>query len=248
VAPQAEARLLEVVASADVDALVVPVTELDLAAGSRLSYVSVGLLGPRVWQVGLQASRVERDATLTSATLAFGGGYARTRTDAALVGQGATSRLLAVWFGAGDQMHDLRTVQAHEAPRTTSELVFKGVVANHAHSVYTGTIRVEKGARGTNAMQTNRNLVLDEGAHADSVPNLEIEDNDVHCSHASAVGPIDDDQRFYLESRGVPTEVADRLIAQGFLDEVLERVPVPGLTEWLRGQVSAKLAEAEAKR
>ena len=97
-------------------------------------------------------------------------------------------------------------------------------------------------------MQTNRNLVLDEGAHADSVPNLEIEDNDVHCSHASAVGPIDDDQRFYLESRGVPTEVADRLIAQGFLDEVLERIPVPGLTGWLRGQVSAKLAEADAQR
>ena len=84
-------------------------------------------------------------------------------------------------------------------------------MANSARSVYSGLIRVEKGARGTNAMQTNRNLVLHEGAHADSVPNLEIEDNDVRCSHASAVGPIAEDQRFYLESRGVPTEVADRL-------------------------------------
>jgi len=247
-APQSEARLVEIVASPDIDALVVPVTELDLAAGSRLAYTNLQLLGPRAWQVGMQASRVAADATLTSATVAFGGSYARTRIDAAAVGQGATCRLLAVWFGAGNQMHDLRTVQAHEAPRTTSELVFKGVVANQSHSVYSGVIRVEKGARGTNAMQTNRNLVLDEGAHADSVPNLEIEDNDVHCSHASAVGPIDDDQRFYLESRGVPTEVADRLIAQGFLDEVLERIPVPGLTGWLRGQVSAKLAEADAQR
>ncbi len=110
-------------------------------------------------------------------------------------------------------MHDLRTVQLHAAPRTRSNLLFKGAVANTAHSVYSGLIRVEKGAKGTNAMQTNRNLVLSEGAQADSVPNLEIEDNDVRCSHASAVGPIDESQLFYLESRGVPTasaELSDR--------------------------------------
>ena len=112
-------------------------------------------------------------------------------------------------------MHDFRTVQHHRAPKTRSDLLYKGAVANSARSVYSGLIRVEKGARGTNAMQTNRNLVLHEGAHADSVPNLEIEDNDVRCSHASAVGPIAEDQRFYLESRGVPPDVADRLIALG---------------------------------
>ena len=131
-------------------------------------------------------------------------------------------------------MHDFRTVQHHQAPKTRSDLLYKGAVANSARSVYSGLIRVEKGARGTNAMQTNRNLVLHEGAHADSVPNLEIEDNDVRCSHASAVGPIAEDQRFYLESRGVPTEVADRLIALGFLDEVLEQLPFPALAGALR--------------
>ncbi len=92
-------------------------------------------------------------------------------------------------------------MQSHQGKHTTSDLLFKGAVANSSHSVYRGLIRVEKGAAGTNAFQTNRNLVLGEGAHADSVPTLEIEENDVRCSHASAVGPIDEEQRFYLESR-----------------------------------------------
>jgi Fe-S cluster assembly protein SufD len=151
-----------------------------------------------------------------------------------------------MYFGEGHQMHDFRTIQAHVGPHTRSDLLFKGAVANSSHSVYTGVIRVEKGAVGTNAFQTNRNLVLGEGAHADSVPNLEIEENDVRCSHASAVGPIDEDQRFYLESRGVPTQIADRLITLGFLDEVLVRTPVPAVLPWLRQHLSDKLDRAEA--
>jgi Fe-S cluster assembly protein SufD len=114
-------------------------------------------------------------------------------------------------------------------------------VAGTAHSVYSGLIRVRKGAVGTNAFQTNRNLVLSEGAHADSVPNLEIEENDVSCSHASAVGPVDEEQRFYLESRGVPPSVAERLIVLGFLDDVLMRTPIPDLHDWLRLELAAKL-------
>jgi Fe-S cluster assembly protein SufD len=142
-------------------------------------------------------------------------------------------------------MHDFATVQSHQGRHTTSDLLFKGAVAQDAHSVYRGLIRVEKGAAGTNAFQTNRNLVLDEGAHADSVPTLEIEENDVRCSHASAVGPIDEEQRFYLESRGVPTDVADRLIVSGFLDDVLARVPFPPLLPWLRDELGQRLVEAE---
>ena len=105
-------------------------------------------------------------------------------------------------------MHDFRTFQDHVAPNTTSDLLFKGAVAGPSRAVYTGLIRVGKEARGTNAFQTNRNLKLSDGAWAESVPNLEIENNDVHCSHASAVGPIDEEQRFYLESRGVPARAS----------------------------------------
>ncbi len=237
----AEGRLLEVVASHAGTALAVPVTELDVAAGARLRYMNLQTLGARAWQVGLQASRVGSDADLISQSVAFGGEYARVRTDSTLAGRGGSSRLLAVYFGSGSQMHDFRTVQAHAGPKTVSDLLFKGAVAEQAHSVYSGLIRIDKGAVGSNAFQTNRNVVLSEGAHADSVPNLEIEENDVRCSHASAVGPIDEEQRFYLESRGVPPEVADRLITMGFLDEVLERTPIASLLPWLRATLASRL-------
>ena len=107
--------------------------------------------------------------------------------------------------------------------------------------MYTGLIRVRKTARGTNAFQTNRNIKLSDGAWAESVPNLEIENNDVHCSHASAVGPVDEDQLFYLESRGVPSDVAERLIVIGFFEDVLQRLPVPGAAPALRDEIAAKL-------
>ena len=226
--------------------LAVPVTELDVPGGARLSYLHVQDLGPDAWQIALQASRVSRDATLVSAAVALGGDYARLRTDSALVGPGASSRLLAVYFGVRTPDARLSHGPDHQAPKTQSDLLYKGAVANSARSVYSGLIRVEKGARGTNALQTNRNLVLHEGAHADSVPNLEIEDNDVRCSHASAVGPIAEDQRFYLESRGVPPAVADRLIALGFLEEVLDQLPLTGSAGPLRAALAARLAEAEA--
>src|SRR3954467_15171690 len=241
----AEATVIEVVMSEDVVALVAPVTELDLAPTANLRYITVQDLGPRVWQVATQASRVERESTLLSATVALGGDYARQRTDSRLVGAGATGNLLAVYFGDARQMHDFRTLQDHRAPKSTSDLLFKGAVAGSAHSVYSGLIRVEKRAAGTNAFQTNRNLVLAEGARADSVPNLEIEENELRCSHASAVGPVDEEQRYYLESRGVPTAVANRLIVLGFLNEVIDRIPVEGLRPYLRDALAAKLHRAD---
>jgi Fe-S cluster assembly protein SufD len=238
----AQATVLDHVASsAGVRSFVAPVVQLDAADAANLSYLNVQELGPHVWQVAYQASQVGRDATLNSSVVALGGDYARVRADSRLTGQGGTSNLLAVYFGDGGQMHDFRTMQDHDAPKTTSDLLFKGAVEDRAHSVYSGLIRVRKGAAGTNAFQTNRNLVLTEGAHADSVPNLEIEENDVRCSHASAVGPIDEEQRYYLEARGVPGDVAERLIILGFFDEIIERTPIPGLRPRLRHGVAAKL-------
>ena len=237
-----QATVLDHLASTEeVRSLVVPVVQLDVAAAANLSYLNVQELGPLMWQIAYQASQVGRDATLHSALAALGGDYARVRADSRLAGQGGTSNLLAVYFGDGSQTHDFRTMQDHDAPKTTSDLLFKGAVEDRAHSVYTGLIRVRKGAAGTNAFQTNRNLVLTQGAHADSVPNLEIEENDVSCSHASAVGPIDEEQRYYLEARGIPTDVANRLIVLGFFDEIIERTPVAGLRARLRRAVAAKL-------
>ena len=237
----AEATVIERVLSADVSAFVDPVIELDVGDAALLKYAVVQDLGPRVWQTAYQASRVGRDSEMTSTAVALGGDYARLRTDARLEGRGGSSRLRAVYFGAGSGMHDFRTLQDHAAPQTTSDLLFKGAVAGTAKGVYSGLIRVRKEAPGTNAFQTNRNLVLSEGAGAESVPNLEIETNDVRCSHASAVGPIDEEQRYYLESRGVPPDVAERLIVLGFFSEVLERLPSQPLAARLRERLAVRL-------
>ncbi|MDP8975617.1 MAG: Fe-S cluster assembly protein SufD [Actinomycetota bacterium] len=225
-------------------AFVAPVVELDAGEAANVAYVGMQELGRKVWQVGYQASRVGRDATLNSVLVALGGEYARVAADSRLEGLGGTSRLRALYFGDGDQMHDFRTLQDHDAPKTTSDLLFKGAVEDRSRAVYSGLIRIRNGAAGTNAFQTNRNLVLGEGAHADSVPNLEIEENDVKCSHASAVGPIDEEQRYYLEARGLPPEAADRLIVLGFFEEILEDINVTGLRSPLRQAVATKLEKA----
>jgi Fe-S cluster assembly protein SufD len=214
--------------------LVVPVSEITVADDAALSYVSVQALGPRGWQLAHQASVIGAGATLDSFAVALGGGYARLRTDSALRGESGTSRLRAAFIGRDDQMLDFRTLQDHVAPRTTSDLLFMGAVADRAHSVYSGLIRVRRGAFRSDAMQTNHNLVLDEGAHADSVPNLDIEENDVKCSHGSTVGPVDEDQRYYLESRGVEPEMAERLIVGGFFDAIASQVPMAGLRSTVR--------------
>jgi Fe-S cluster assembly protein SufD len=238
-----DATIIEHQASADVAAFSDPIVELDVGDDARLRYLNVQDLGPRVFQVGYQSSRVGRDATLRSSVVALGGDYARVRTDSRIDGKGGTSYLTAVYFAHGAQMHDFRTIQDHIAPKTTSDLLFKGAVSDTARSVYSGLIRIGKEARGTKAFQTNRNLILSDGAEASSVPNLEIETDDVVCSHASAVGPIDDEQRYYLESRGIPPEVAERLIVLGFFSEVLDRLPVSDAVAGLRATLVRRLAE-----
>jgi Fe-S cluster assembly protein SufD len=208
--------------------LVVPVTELAVGDDATLAYVSIQALGADTWQLASQASTIGAHATLHSFAVALGGTYARLRTDSALQGEGGTSMLRAAFIGRDDQMLDFRTLQDHLAPRTTSDLLFMGAVADHSHSVYSGLIRVRRGAVKSDAMQTNHNLVLDEGAHADSVPNLDIEENDVKCSHGSTVGPVDEDQQYYLESRGVEPDVAERLIVAGFFEAIADQVPIAG--------------------
>ena len=222
--------------------LLLPATSITLAGAARVGYVGVQQLDRAAWSVGTLDIEADAQASVTAGLAGFGGDYTRVRTDCRLVGRGATGDLLAAYFGDGDQTLDYRTFQDHVAPDTTSNLLFKGAVSDRSRSVYTGLIRVAKGARGTNAFQTNRNIKLSEEAWAESVPNLQIENNDVHCSHASAVGPIDEEQRFYLESRGVPTRVAERLIVAGFFAEVFDRLPANDLRPALDAAVAAKLS------
>lgn len=224
--------------------LVCPVSELRVGPKAHFVYEAVQELDRTAWQVGYLYSSVERDATLRSFTAGLGGDYARLCTKSTLAGEHSESELLAAYFADGGQVQDMRTFQDHSAPYTRSNLIFKGAVDDAARSVYSGLIRIHKGARKSDAAQTNRNLVLSEHAHADSVPNLDIEENDVRCSHASAVGPIDREQRFYVESRGVRPEDAERLILLGFFEDLFARTPDAGLARYLRSVVASRLDAA----
>jgi Fe-S cluster assembly protein SufD len=224
--------------------LVVPVTELSAAAGASLAYVSLQVLGGAAWSIARLAARGAGGASVRTFTVGLGAAYDRVRADVSLEGRDARSAILSAYLGQGSQVHDIRTLQDHVSPRTTSELLCQGAVADTSHSVYSGLIRVHRGAVRSDARQTNHNLVLDEGAHADSVPNLDILENDVKCSHASTVGPIDEDQRYYIESRGVVPEVAEALIVRGFFDAIVDRSPVPEATPLLRREVHDRLDAA----
>lgn len=241
-----DASVIEIQVSGAERSLVVPVTEILAERDARVGHVTLQQLGLATWQLGYQVSSVDTGGSLHSSSVGFGGDYARLRTDCRLVGRGATGHLDAVYFGEGEQTLDFRTFQDHVAPDCVSNLLFKGAVGGRSQSVYTGLIRVGEGAHGTNAFQTNRNIKLSDGAWAWSVPNLVIGNNDVRCSHASAVGPIDEEQRFYLESRGVPSDVAERLIVAGFFGEVLDKLPVRGLATPLQHTVSTKFERREA--
>ena len=255
---QREARAAEIAAERDSEVSVVErfvsagdhfvdgVTELDLAENARVKYLSVQEHGPRVWSIALQRAHLARNAVLRSSAIALGGDYARLRSEALLAGEHSESESVAVYFGSGAQMLDFRTLQDHDAPRTQSDLLFKGAVEDTARSVYSGLVRLRKDAQKADAHQTNRNLVLSEGAAAESIPNLVIEANDVKCSHGSTVGPIDDDQRYYLESRGVRPEDAARLIVLGFFADVLGRLPIPAMAERLADAVSDKVGRLGA--
>lgn len=237
-----EVAVLEVlISAAGADALVVPVTRLTVGKAARVGHLVVQDLDQAAWQLAHLDAAVDADATLTAAAAGLGGAYARLRTDCRLVGRGATGNLRAIWFGEADQTLDFRTFQEHAAPDTVSDLVYKGAVSGRSRSVYTGLIRVDEQARGTDARQTNRNLKLSDDAWAESVPNLEIRNNDVRCAHASAVGPIDEEQRWYVESRGVPTNVAERLIVAGFFGEVVDNLPIAAAAGALRASIDGKL-------
>ncbi len=236
-----EATVLERFGSPSTDHLVDAVAELIVGDNAQLRYLSIQEHGSKTWHIGLQRAHLGRDAHLKTAAVALGGDYARLRAEARLDAPGAESEMVAVYFGDQNQMLDFRTLQDHVAPRTRSDLLFKGAVEDTATSVYSGMIRLREDAQKAEAYQTNRNLVLTKGASAESIPNLEILANDVKCSHGSTVGPIDDEQRYYLESRGIAPQDAERLIVLGFFDDVFARLPHGGLVGRLRKTVIDKI-------
>jgi len=227
---QAEAEVWEQYLSADeeMDALFNVVTEIVVAPAARLRYVSGQGLSESSWIFGTQRAVVQRDGSLEWVALGFGSGKGKVRMETNLAGPGADAKVTGAYAGRGRQHLDFDTTQEHAAPNTTSDLAFRGVLDGRSTAVWRGMIKVDPGAQQTDAFQESRNLLLSKRAHADAIPGLEIEANDVRCTHAAAIAQIDKEQLFYLKSHGIPHEQATRLVIEGFLQELVERFPAEG--------------------
>lgn len=225
--------------------IVVPHLEISLGANARLNLAVVQNFGYATTAIGQARVAVGRDATLHMGEIGLGGDLGRLHLIIDLVGRGASAKVMGAYFGEEDQTLDYRYFMHHAGTNTNSEMFLKGAVEDRALSVFTGMIRIDEDAQKTDAFQTNRNLILSEGAAAQSVPNLEILANDVRCGHGSTMGPLDAEQRYYLMSRGLERPAADRLQVRGFFEEVLARMPVPGVAAPARKWINAKYVAAQ---
>jgi Fe-S cluster assembly protein SufD len=220
------------------------VVEIYAQAGARVRYVALQEYGDGVTHLSVQRARVGRDAEVRSLGVAFGASLARAEVETVLAEDGGSSEMLGVYFGDGDQHIDHRSIQDHVGSRTASELLYKGAMRDRSNAIYTGTVIIEQGAHRCDAYQTNRNILLSETSRAHSVPNLEILTNDpTRCGHAASVGPVGEDEVFYLMSRGIPRQEAERLIVFGFFQEVLDRVGIPEIRDGLVSAIEDELAE-----
>ncbi len=219
------------------------VVELSVGPGARLRYVCQQELPTDSWVFATQRAELARDASLEWVALGFGSARGKVRMETKLAGAGASAKVTGAYAGTGEQHLDFDTTQEHAAQHTTSDLAFRGVLANRATAVWRGMIRVDPGAQRTDAFQESRNLLLSERAHADAIPGLEIEANDVRCTHAAAVAQVDRDQLYYLRARGLPEAQAKRLIIDGFLQELAERTPEGAVRDRLSAALDGRLRE-----
>jgi Fe-S cluster assembly protein SufD len=238
---QAEVWEEAVSGSDDVDGLFNTVVELLVGENARLRYVGGQDLAEKSWVVGHQRAVVQRDGVLDWVALGFGAARGKVFMETQLAGPGAEAKVTGAYASHGRQHLDFDTLQEHAAPNTTSDLAFRGVLAERSNSVWRGMIKVDPGAQKTDAFQESRNLLLSKRAHADAIPGLEILANDVRCTHAAAIAQIDPEQLFYLRSRGVREAAAKRLVIEGFLEALVGRFEEGPVREVLAGALERRL-------
>lgn len=239
----AKATVIDRYVSPDLDGTVQAssVVELFVAEGGELEHVSYIGWGTGMCHHATIRASAGKDTHVRSVVATLGGDVVRVEPTMYCRGTGADARALGLFFATGTQHFEHRVVSRHEAPQSYSNLLYKGAIQDQAHTVFFGNLVVPPGAPGTDAYQTNRNLILNEGARADTIPFLEIETAEVKCSHASSVGRVDDEQLFYLMSRGVPELEAKHLIVYGFFQEVLDHISFDELREELEAAARAKV-------
>ena len=227
--------------SDDLDGVFNVVTELVLGDNTHLRYVCGQSLSEHSWIFGAQRAEVGRDAALDWVALGFGSTRGHVRMETRLAGEGADARVTGAYATHGRQHIDFDTTQEHAAPNTTSDLAFRGVLQGRSSAVWKGNIIVDPGAQKTDAFQESRNLLISKRAHADAIPGLEIQANDVRCTHAAAVAQVDPEQLFYLRAHGLPEETAKRLVIEGFLAALVERFPDGPVRETLAATLERRL-------
>ena len=218
------------------------VVELVVGQNARLRFVCGQALSERSWIFGTQRAEVARDGALDWVALGFGSARGKVRMETKLAGPGAEGKVTGAYASHGRQHVDFDTTQEHAAPHTTSDLAFRGVLQGRSEAVWRGNIIVDPGAQQTDAFQESRNLLLSKRAHADAIPGLEIQANDVRCTHAAAIAQIDPEQLFYLRSRGLREDVAKRLVIEGFLAALVERFEQGPVRERLAAALERRLA------
>jgi Fe-S cluster assembly protein SufD len=223
------------------DALHAGVVEIKVSEGAKLRFVELQSWGRHIWNFTHERVRLDRHAQLDWIFGAIGSKLTKNFSELDLAGEGATGRMSGFYFTDGDQHLDHDTQQNHLSPHTTSDLLFKGALRGRSRSVWQGMIYVAKGAEKTDGYQANRNIVLEEGARADSIPGLEILADDVRCTHGATVGKLEPEPLFYLKSRGIPQSEAARLVVEGFFDPIMQRIPFEGVRERFHEAILEKM-------
>jgi Fe-S cluster assembly protein SufD len=216
-------------------------TELLLGSNANVRFVSLQDWGRNVYDFRHERARVGRDSQLDWIMGTMGSRLTKDFAEIELDGEGCWARMSGLFFADTNQLLDHDTQQNHNAPHTTSDLLFKGALKDEARSVWQGMIKVMPDAQKTDGFQANRNLVLSKDARADSIPGLEIEADDVRCTHAATVGKLEEEPIFYLMSRGMTRADAERLIVMGFFDPIMERIPFPEVRARLGAHIEQKL-------
>lgn len=219
--------------------------EIFAGEGARVHYVSLQRWGSGVVHLTTDRLVAGRDAKITTLYVALGADVTRADVQCRLTSPGAHVDMLGLYIAEGSQHMDHETLQDHIAPHASSNLLFKGALMDEGRSVFRGLIRVHPKAQRTDAYQTNRNLILSSKARADSLPNLEIAADDVRCSHAATVGQLDQEEIFYLLSRGIPKKEAIRLVIFGFFGEVLDQLELDEVRDELVTAIERKLYGTE---
>src|SRR5579875_1434123 len=239
----ARVTYLEEYASEHIDrqSLNAGVVEVFVKPRAHLTYITLQDWTGEMYDVSTQRALLDRDSVLDWLVIGLGNGVTKANLEANLRGAGASTQMLGILWGYGKQHTDYHTVQDHTAPHTTSDLLYKAALTDESRSIFSGRIRVTKGAQGTDAYQANRNVLLSDKSSAFPSPNLEIEANEVRCTHGATVGKIDEEQLFYLMSRGLTRDTATRMIVEGFFEDVLQREPVGGIRDNLRDLIARKM-------